>query len=83
MYITKWVNVRRIKIQQNHAWENAQLKCDTNKQLVLMKTNHAIDISSLSIGLFSFLITTNNNKLDCTILISLLPKGKFLQIASN
>ena len=47
-----------------------------------MKTNQAIGILSHNIGLFSFLIT-NNDSLDCNILISLLPEGKSLKIASK
>ena len=47
-----------------------------------MKTNQAIGILLLSIGLFSFLVTTSN-QLDCNILISLLPEGKSLKIASK
>ena len=39
-------------------------------------------ILSLSIGLFSFLITTND-QLDCNILISLLLEEKSLKIASK
>ena len=49
---------------------------------VLMKTNQAIGISSHNIGLFSFPIT-NNDSLDCNILISLLPEGKTVKIASK
>ena len=49
---------------------------------VLMKTNQAIGILSHNIGLFSFLIT-NNDSLDCNILISPLPEGKSLKIASK
>ena len=47
-----------------------------------MKTNQAIGILLLSIGLFSFLITTSN-QMDYNILISLLPEGKSLEIASK
>ena len=47
-----------------------------------MKTNQTIGILSLSIGLFSFLITTND-QLDCNILISLLLEEKSLKIASK
>ena len=47
-----------------------------------MKTNQAIGILSHNIGLFSFLIT-NNDSLDSSILISLLPEGKSLKIASK
>ena len=47
-----------------------------------MKTNQANGISSHNIGLFSFPIT-NNDSLDCNILISLLPEGKTVKIASK
>ena len=47
-----------------------------------MKTNQVIGILSHNIGLFSFLIT-NNDSLDSSILISLLPEGKSLKIASK
>ena len=47
-----------------------------------MKTNQAIGILTHNIGLFSFLIT-NNDPLNCNILISLLPEGKSLKIASK
>ena len=47
-----------------------------------MKTNQAIGILLLSIGLFSFLVTTSN-QLDCNILISLLSEEKSLKIASK
>ena len=78
---TKCVNVRRDKVQQNIAWENAQIERDTIKQS-LSWWKQAIGILSHNIGLFSFLIT-NNDSLDCNILISLLPEGKTVEIASK
>ena len=47
-----------------------------------MRTNQAIGILALSIGLISFLITINN-QLDYNIIILLLPERKSLKIASK